>query len=113
MIVIISAQQADAAGPADPRFGRAQYFIKYNTDNGEWQAMPNQAVGQSGGAGVSAAQFAIDQHADAVISGDFGPHAARALSAGSIAMYRIPQDGQTVQQLVEAFQAGQLTEFNA
>jgi predicted Fe-Mo cluster-binding NifX family protein len=51
------------------------------------EAYPNPGVTTAGGAGIQAAQFVTGQKADAVISGDFGPHAFQALDAANLPMY--------------------------
>jgi predicted Fe-Mo cluster-binding NifX family protein len=69
-------------------------------------------VGASGGAGTLAAQFAANQHASSVISGDFGPNAYNALHAAGIAMY-LCGASTTVKEAIENFKAGQLERVGA
>ena len=92
----------------DPRFGRAAFFLLVDTEKLEWQAVANGGADASGGAGVQAAQFAVDQKCEAVISGDFGPHAYEVLKAAGIEMYRFG-DCQTAIEVVQRFREGQLT----
>ncbi len=87
MKLIITATAPELAAPVDPRFGRGAYFIVVDTDTLKWQAHENQGVNAAGGAGSLAAQFAAQQGAEAVISGDFGPNAYIALAAAEIKMY--------------------------
>ena len=112
MILLISAQQEHLDGPINDRFGRTPWLIKMDTDTKEWKAFPNPGAMQSGGAGVAAAQFVIDQKANAVISGDFGPNAANAFRAAKIAMHRFTSDVSTVQQAIDQFLEGKLPKFN-
>ncbi|HNR46468.1 MAG TPA: NifB/NifX family molybdenum-iron cluster-binding protein [Anaerolineaceae bacterium] len=111
MIVIISAQQAQLDGPIDVRFGRCSWLLRIDTDTRQWQAFQNPGINQSGGAGVAAAQFAIDQHANAVISGDFGPNAANALRAAGVEMYRLVDGASTPQQALDLYTQGKLIAF--
>ena len=111
MILIISAQQSQLDSPVNDRFGRAPWLIKIDTETGEWQALQNPGPGQSGGAGVAAAQFVIDQKADAAASGDFGPNAAGAFRAANVKMYLFGKDGLTVREVVERFRQGELAVF--
>lgn len=108
MIVFITAKTSSLHSEVDDRFGRAAFFIKIDTENGQMEAFENHAVNQSGGAGIAAAQFIIDHQGQAVISGDFGPNASDALCAAKIKMYVFTPDIKTVQQATEAFQKGQL-----
>ena len=111
MIIIISAQQPQLDGATDIRFGRCQWLIKMDTTTKQWEAFPNPGVHQSGGAGVAAAQFVIDQKAEVVISGDFGPNAANAFKAGNVAMHLFTNEISTVQQAIDHFIQGKLPAF--
>jgi len=111
MLIVISAQKPQLDSLVDPRFGRAQYFIILDTETQRWDSYPNPAVGQSGGAGVAAAQFIIDKKADVVLSGDFGPNASRALIGANIQMVMFTPEVDTVQSAVELFREGKLKRF--
>lgn len=52
----------------DAKFGRANYFAVVYTETGELEFISNSASDATAGAGVSAAQLAVDEHADGVIS---------------------------------------------
>jgi predicted Fe-Mo cluster-binding NifX family protein len=95
--------------PYDPRFGRAAYLIIVDEGTEAWEAYANPAVDASGGAGIQAAQFAADKGAWAVISGDFGPNAYRALEAANLAMFVAPAGQElTVRQLIHLYRGGKL-----
>jgi predicted Fe-Mo cluster-binding NifX family protein len=111
MNILITVQDSDFHSNIDPKFGRTPWFIKINPDTKEWEAIANSAINQSGGAGVAAAQFAIDQNVQAVISGDFGPHASTALQKASIKMYKFSPDVQTGEDALNKFLQGSLEEF--
>ncbi|MBN1536173.1 MAG: NifB/NifX family molybdenum-iron cluster-binding protein [Anaerolineales bacterium] len=111
MILIISSQQADINSPVDNRFGRAQWFIKIDSDTKKWEALTNPGVNQRGGAGVAAAQIAANNKAEVVISGDFGPNASGALNAAGIRMMTFDQGISTVQDALDHFTQGKLTAF--
>jgi len=111
MILVISAQQPTLDSPVDERFGRAPWLIKFDTETSRWEALPNPGVSQSGGAGVAAAQFVIDQKVTTAISGDFGPHAAAALKAAGVEMRLFTGEVSTVQQAVQSFLLGKLPAF--
>lgn len=112
MILVISAQQPQIDSPVDDRFGRSPWLIKMDTDTNRWEAFPNPGASQSGGAGVAAAQIVIDQHANTVISGDFGPHAASAFQAATIEMRLFSKDTSTVQQAIDHFKQNKLPAFH-
>lgn len=103
MKIVISAQDGKMESQVDQRFGRCQWLIVFDTETNEWEACENPGVSQSGGAGVAAAQFVADQKADVVMSGDFGPNAARAFSASNIEMRRFTDEIKTVQDAINQF----------
>ena len=108
MRVAVSAAGADLEAQTSPVFGRCPFFIFVDTDTMEFEAVPNEAAGAAGGAGVQAAQMVGNAGADAVITGNAGPNAFSVLQAAGIPIY-VSQGG-TVRQTVEAFKAGQLAQ---
>jgi predicted Fe-Mo cluster-binding NifX family protein len=112
MKIIITTVSPNIESDIDPRFGRGAYLLVVDPDTLEWQAHPNPGIAVSGGAGVQAAQFVTDQKADAVISGDFGPHAFEALNAAAVPMYLFG-DSRTAQDVIPRFKAGQLEQVSA
>ena len=111
MIIIVSAEKSQLESPTDDRFGRSPWLIKIDTETDQWQAFPNPGASQSGGAGVAAAQFVIDQKVNVVISGDFGPHAADAFRAANVAMLLFGKEISTVQQVIDHFKQNKLLAF--
>lgn len=112
MKIIITAQKPGLDALTDPRFGRAQYFIMVDMETLKWESFENPATTKSGGAGVAAAQFIIDRQVDAVISGDFGPNASRALGGAEIKMFVFSPDVDTVQSAVDLMKTNKLQQFN-
>lgn len=112
MNIIVTATSPSIDAQVDPRYGRGAYFIVIDSDTMAWQAHSNPGVGASGGAGSLAAQFAANQQAGAVISGDFGPNAYNALQAAGIAMYLLGSSA-TVKEAVENYKAGLLKSVGA
>lgn len=111
MKLIISAQNPSLESHIDSRFGRSSWLISFNNETNQWEAFQNPGASQSGGAGVAAAQFVVDQKAEVVISGDFGPHAARAFQAAKIEMRLFIETTTTVQEAVDHFKNNQLPKF--
>ncbi|MGQ9491842.1 MAG: NifB/NifX family molybdenum-iron cluster-binding protein [Anaerolineae bacterium] len=112
MKLIVTATAPDMNALVDPRFGRAAYFVAVDGDTSQWQAHQNGGVNAAGGAGAQAAQFAAQQGAQAVISGDFGPNAYIALAAAEIKMYLLGPS-RTVAEAVANFKAGKLEQVHA
>jgi len=107
MKIILTTAAPDIESQVDPRFGRGAYLLVVDPDTLEWQAHPNPGVNTPGGAGIKAAQFVAEQQPDAVISGDFGPHAFDALNAAGVPMY-VFGSCRTVRDVIVQFKAGQL-----
>ena len=110
MILSISSQGETLNSQPNPRFGRTPYFIQYDLDKKTWQAFPNEALPQSGGAGVAASQFLIDHGSEVAISGRFGPNAHRALKSAGIRMFVFNDHTVTISEVIDAFTHDQLEE---
>lgn len=94
--------------PMDLRFGRADGFIIYDTDNGTFEAVDNrQVLNSAQGAGVQATEAIVRTGAGCVVTGHCGPNAFRALSAAGIRIYTTKAE--TVSEALEALRAGALS----
>ena len=87
MKVIVTADGADLNAPTSPRFGRCPTYVFVETDTLACEAMQNPAASASGGAGIQAAQFVVEQGARAVLTGNVGPNAVEVLQAANIPVY--------------------------
>ena len=103
MRIILTVNSPSFDSEVDPRFGRSAYLLILDTETQQWEAHANPGVNATNGAGIQAAQFATEKKAEAVLSGDFGPHAFEALQAAGIAMY-LYADSQTARKAIERFQ---------
>ena len=111
MILLISSLQPKAQSPIDERFGRTKWFMQLDTETNQWLALTNPGSENLGGSGVAAAQFAIDHKTEVIISGSFGPNAAKALRAANIRMVLFSEEVTTVQQAADYFLQGKLQDF--
>jgi len=75
MLVCITAQGDSLDSEVDPRFGRCNYFIFYDTETKKYEVVPNRWKEAMGGAGTQAAQFVLEKGAKKVITGNIGPRA--------------------------------------
>jgi predicted Fe-Mo cluster-binding NifX family protein len=107
MKIVITVTSPALDSEVDPRFGRGAYLLVVDPDTLEWQAHPNPGVTAAGGAGIQAAQFVTGQKVDAVISGDFGPHAFQALDAAGMPLYLFGSC-RTAREAMAQFKEGQL-----
>lgn len=106
MKVLVSSTGDSLDAEVSPIFGRCPFFILVDTDTMQVTALPNAAINASGGAGIQASQFVIQQGAQVVLSGNLGPNAMQVLQAAGIPFY--PVSGGTVREAVEAYKSGQL-----
>lgn len=106
MKVVVSSQGADLDAPSSTVFGRCPTFVFVDSETMEFEALPNPAMSQGGGAGIQAAQFVVEHGAQAVLSGHLGPNAFDVLNAAGVPGYLIPEG--TVRQAVEGYSAGKL-----
>ena len=106
MRIVVSAQGEGLDSPASPVFGRCPVYVFIDTETMAFEAIPNPAMNQGGGAGTQAAQFVVERGAQAVLSGNLGPNAFSVLQAAGVPAYLVPEG--TVRQAVEAFKGGRL-----
>jgi predicted Fe-Mo cluster-binding NifX family protein len=106
MKLVISSQGASLDSPSSTLFGRCPTFVFVDSETMEFEAIPNPAMSQGGGAGIQAAQFVVEHGAQAVLSGHLGPNAFDVLSAAGVPGYLVPEG--SVRQAVRLFDSGEL-----
>ncbi|MBD3266786.1 dinitrogenase iron-molybdenum cofactor biosynthesis protein [bacterium] len=107
MKIAITSQGKNLTDPMDPRFGRAPYFIIYDTVSGAYEAIDNtQNMNTPQGAGIQAGQNVVNTGAQALITGNVGPKAFQTLQAGGINMFLCGE--MSVHEAVEKYKAGDL-----
>lgn len=114
MKIAVPMNEQDVESAVCPSFGRAPYFLCYNTDTDESQWIDNSAAQSSGGAGIAAAQLLADSGADALITPRCGENAEKVLRGAEIAVYR--SIDAAAKENIEALADGRLTvlsEFHA
>ena len=78
MKVVISSAGDSLQSKADPRFGRAPFFVFIDEDiedGPKAYSLDNSAADAAAGAGTEAAQQVVREGAGAIISGAVGPNA--------------------------------------
>jgi len=85
MRIAVTSQGTDLTNKVDPRFGRALYFLVFDTTDESLEVVENsQNVNAAQGAGIQAAENIARKNVDLVVAGNFGPKAFRALEAAGI-----------------------------
>lgn len=110
MKVAVSVEKKDLDAPINPRFGRCPLFIIVDTDDMSVEAVDNENIALSGGAGIQTAQLLASKEVEAVITGNIGPNAVSVLSATGIEMVT-GQTG-TVRQAIDDYKKGRLKSSN-
>jgi len=74
-----------------PSFGRAPYYMIYDTETKGTEFMDNSAAESQGGAGVKAAQAVVDTGAKVLITPRCGENAEQVLKSADIKVYKAIQ----------------------
>lgn len=111
MKVALSSSGSDMNSTLDPRFGRCEYFLIVDLDTKETETVKNPGMTAYGGSGISASTFLQDKGVDAVITGNVGPNAHRALSSAGIRI--IVGASGTVRKALEDYEKGLLSETSS
>ena len=106
MKVVVTSGGADLDAPSSPVFGRCLVYVFVDTDSMAFEAVPNPAISVSGGAGIQAAQFVVEQGVEAVLTGNVGPNAFGVLQTAGVPVFLTR--GGTVREVVQAYMAGSL-----
>lgn len=88
MKIAVSATGPDHTLSVEPRFGRAPFFLVFDSDTGAWEVLDNHAnLNAAQGAGIQAAERVVRSGAKAILTGHCGPKAHRVLTAAGVAIY--------------------------
>ncbi len=109
-LVCITSSGYDLDSPHDPRFGRCSYFILVDSESMEFEAIQNDAVNTSGGAGIQAAQTIASKNVEVLITGSVGPNAYAALESSGIKMFSAQV--KTVLDAINLYKQRKLTEIS-
>jgi predicted Fe-Mo cluster-binding NifX family protein len=109
MKVAISATGQNKECLLDRRFGRCDFFLIFNTENGNYRAVSNNGAASGGGAGIAAASQVIEENVSAVITGSLGPNAYELIEKAGIKAYSC--EALPVFGAVALFQNNQLSEI--
>lgn len=88
MKIAIPMEEKSMSSSICVTFGRAPYFLIFDTDTEKETYIENPAAAAQGGAGIKAAQAMIDAGTEAVILPRLGQNAAEVFEAGQIALYK-------------------------
>lgn len=90
-------------------FGRAPYFLIYETDSKDIVFIDNENNQGQGGVGIKTAQLMLDNNIDSVIVPRCGENATNVLKSGKVKIFKMV--GTSVGENLQAFQEGKLSEL--
>lgn len=106
MLLAIPTESNDMNAAVCPSFGRAPYFLLFDTESRKNDVINNPGASAQGGAGIKAAQTLVDSKADVLLTPRCGQNAAEVLQAANIALYQ-SKDG-SVASNITLFTEGKL-----
>ncbi len=110
MKIAIPSETGNIDGNVSERFARAEYFIVYDTEKGEYTVLDNSGLGAHG-AGPRTIQMLASEGVDAVILPGIGQKAFEALVAsGMKAFFAKPG---SVKDNLDMYERGELEEIKA
>jgi predicted Fe-Mo cluster-binding NifX family protein len=111
MKIAITTKGNSLESALDPRFGRAERFIIYDSETKTFELLENaQNLNAPQGAGVQAAGSVAQSGAEVLISGHVGPKAFQVLNASGVKIYCT--DLPTVSEALAAYEANQLQQVS-
>ncbi|MDW5300616.1 MAG: NifB/NifX family molybdenum-iron cluster-binding protein [Sedimentibacter sp.] len=110
MKIAIPVNEASMESNICISFGRAPYYLIYETDTKESTFLNNIAATSQGGAGIRAAQSLVDNNIEALIVPRSGGNAADVINQANIKMYKTIND--SISDNINAFNEGKLILLN-
>ena len=112
MKIAFTAKGSKWNSKIDPRFGRTEYLLVYDTESEELIAHDNRDIeNEAHGAGPKTAKMIYDTGAEVIITGNGpGENAALALDKAGVRIFT-GADRMKVKEALEAFNNKQLKEF--
>ena len=111
MKIAVPTEKKKLTADVCPSFGRAPYFLIYDSEAKTQEFIVNSAAEAQGGAGIKAAQTVVDAGAKAVIVPRCGKNAADVLIAAGIDLYTSIEAN--ISENLNAYTASQLKPLSA
>lgn len=107
MRIAVPAEDKSVNAYVCPSFGRAPYFLLFDTKTGERVFLDNEAGNHQGGAGIVTAQTLVDQQINVLLTPRCGENAVQVLEAASIEIYKT--QNVSIQENIDSFNKGELS----
>ena len=109
MLIAFPVTDQSDTSTISPSFGRAPYFLLYDTNTKETHCYMNTAADATGGAGIAAAQSLVDMKTEVLITPRCGENAAQVLTRAGIRLYA--SQGVSVSDNLARYAKGELSEL--
>ncbi len=107
--IVVTTQSSSPQAEVDPRFGRAAFFLVFDSEGGSPEVHDNkQNLNAAQGAGIQTGQNVAQLGAEVVITGNVGPKAYHLLEEAGIRVFRFA--GGTAEEAVQKWKDGQLSQ---
>lgn len=107
MKIAVPTDHRQMEGKVSDSFGRALYYLIYDTETTSAEFIENSGAQVRGGAGIKAAQEVVDAKADILITPRCGQNAAEVLQGANIKLYQSVSG--TLEDNIKAFKVERLT----
>ncbi|HRY12838.1 MAG TPA: NifB/NifX family molybdenum-iron cluster-binding protein [Syntrophomonadaceae bacterium] len=107
MLIAVPVDDKSMKSKVCVSFGRAPYFLIYDTDSGSTDFITNPAAMSQGGAGIKAAQTVVDSQAKVLLTPRCGENAAQVVAAAGIKMFKTVND--SIQDNIDAYKGSGLS----
>jgi predicted Fe-Mo cluster-binding NifX family protein len=82
--ICFTSSGKDLEAGLDPKFGRAQYFLIFDTETSELEVVENPNRDAVQGAGIQTAQFILNKDVRTIVTGRVGPNARNILESAHV-----------------------------
>lgn len=109
MKIAVTATGKSADSKVDQRFGRAKYFVIFDSETHEYEAIDNEMnLNAMQGAGVQAGEVMSRNNVDVLLTGHCGPKAFSTLKAADVTV--MTGASGTVEEAVKRYLDGEMSE---
>lgn len=109
MKILIPMNEDKVSEGICPSFGRAPFFMVYNTEDKSETFVKNEAADSPSGAGIKAAQIVVDLKPNKVMTPRIGKNSADVITAEGITIYKSISDD--VKENINLFEEGKIEEL--
>jgi predicted Fe-Mo cluster-binding NifX family protein len=107
MLIAIPVNEESEKSDVCVSFGRAPFYMIYDTEKRVYEYVVNTAAQAQGGAGIKAAQMIVDSKAKVVLTPRYGENASQVLVNTGISVFKTIEG--TADENIDFYLAGKLS----